>query len=487
MTANQAKEIWLVDKTKKKLKNSIEFLGFATQGVTGSSYLVNFEGKKILIECGGVQTNNLEKDYQSNSQQFRFKAKDLDYAIVNHGHIDHLMLIPKVVREGFEGKIIIPRGNKEIMKILLEDSAHIIEKDCEYLNKSRGKKYKPIYEKCDVEKTMSLVVEFDFENKYILDESIAFTFLPSQHIMNSAQLLLELKNKKKTTRVLYTSDLGNVKFGSSLYTTDLIKVEQADIVIGETTYCSEERSAKHFKERDRDIQVLKTIIDQFVIDNHSRVLIPVFANHRCQVMLKLIYDLYKDSEADFDVIIDSPMAIRITKYYSELLQGAEKRLYDEMLSWGRLKFIDGYDASVACIGDSRPKVILSASGMLSAGRATNHLAHIIEDSRSAVLLCGYASPNTLAGMIKDPRNATLKISGTDYKNKVQLYSLKTMSSHMQYSDLLDYYSSINCNEIYLVHGNSDKYKFAQVLQDRYSDELKSTKVFIPLLNDIIEI
>ena len=466
-----------MEKTKKKAKNILEFVGCASEQVTGSSYYVIFEGKKILLECGGVQTNNLEKDYQSNSQPFKFKAKELDYLICNHSHIDHIMLVPRLVKEGFVGEIIIPKGNREIMRILWEDSAHIIEKDMEYLNKSRGKKYKPIYEKCDVDTTMSRIVEFDFNIKYILDSSISFTFLPSQHIMNSAQLLLELKNKK-TTRILYTSDLGNTKFGSSIYATDLVKVESADIVIGETTYCSEERSAKNQSERDRDIQVLKTVIDQFVVDGKSRVLIPVFANARCQVMLRLIYDLYKDSTEVFDVVIDSPMATKITKYYSELLDGSEKTLYEKIISWSRLRFIDGYEDSVACAGDINPKVILSASGMLNAGRAINHLSHIIEDQKSAVLLCGYASPNTLAGIIKDPRNVTLNIGGKEYKNKVQIYSLKTMSSHMQYSELLDYYSSINCKTIYLVHGNSDRYKFAQVLQDKYSELNKTTKVYI---------
>jgi len=191
-----------------------------------------------------------------------------------------------------------------------------------------------------------------------------------------------------------------------------------------------------------------------------------------------IRDRFKDSKEDFNVVIDSPMAVKLTKLYSSLLTGRDKREYDEMLKWDKLKLLEDYEDSKACIQSNTPCVVISASGMLTAGRSISHLQSIIEDPRSCVLTCGYASPNKLAGIIKEAKEPIIKIGKEEYKNKVQLVQLTTMSSHMQHLDLLFYYSNINCQEIYLVHGNSDRYKFAQTLEDKYRELNKTTKVFI---------
>lgn len=464
--------------SKQKKKSKISFIGMAAEQVTGSMYLLETNGSKILIECGGSQTNNIEKDYQTNSRQFDFKARELDYVVLGHSHIDHIFLVPRLIKEGFNGRIIIPKGNYNIMKILWEDSAHIISKDCEYLNKSRTKKYQPIYEQTHVDMTMSMVDEYSFDKRFKLTDDISFEFYPSQHIMNSAQVMLYVKNGSKTSKILYTSDIGNIRYGKSNYTTEIKRVESADIVIGETTYCSEEKSARGAKDRERDLEKLKSVIDNYVIEKKSKVLLPVFANHRCQSMLKFIYDLYKDSGESFNVAIDSPMAIKITKEYSELLKGKEKREYDKMLEWDKLRFIDDFESSQACISSNIPMVVLSASGMMTAGRSIGHLQSIIEDPKSCVVICGYASPNTLSGKIKEGAQKEIEIGGKTYKNKVQLTSLVSMSSHMQYSELLDYYSSINCNSIYLVHGGEDRIKFAQTLEDKYRELNKTTKVYV---------
>lgn len=296
--------------------------------------------------------------------------------------------------------------------------------------------------------------------------------------MNSAQLLLTFKSGNSLRRLMYTSDLGNIRYGKTNYATDFVPVEFADVVIGETTYCSEEKSARGLKDREKDLEKLKAVIDQFVIDKKSKVLIPVFANHRCQSMLKFIYNMYKDSTEEFNVVIDSPMAIKITREYSNLLKGKEKRDYDKMLEWGRLRFVEDFESSQACISSNVPMVVLSASGMMTAGRSIGHLQSIIEDPNSCVVICGYALPNTLGGKIKEGTQKEIEIGGKTYKNKVQLTSLVSMSSHMQYSELLEYYSSINCNSIYLVHGNEDRIKFAQTLEDKYRELNKTTRVYV---------
>lgn len=471
----------------KKPKNTLEFLGMASEEVTGSSYLINWCGKKILLECGGYQSNNIEKDYVINSRQFKFKPKELDYVIILHLHSDHLMLVPRLVKEGFNGKIMIPDKSYDIAKIMWEDSAHIIGKDSEYLSKSYGKKYKPIYEKEDVENTLNKLQEYKFGIKHKLCEEISFVLYPSQHIMSSAQIKLFLKDNNRTKTLVYTSDLGNTRFGKSIYCSDFVPIQCGDIVIGETTYCSKEKSIRGNKDREKDLEKLKSVINQFVIENKRRVLIPAFALHRSQTMLKLIYDEFKDCKEDFNVVIDTPMGVKITKLYASLLTGRDKRDYEKILEWDKLKLLENYDDSLACIQSNTPCVVISASGMLTAGRSISHLQSIIEDEKSCVLTCGYSSPNTLAGVIKEAKQPKIKIGKEEYKNKVQLVQLMTMSSHMQHIDLLSYYSSINCQEIYLVHGNSDRYDFAQTLEDEYRRLNKTTKVFIGMKDNIVEI
>lgn len=471
----------------RKPKNTLEFLGMASEEVTGSSYLINWAGKRILLECGGYQSNNIEKDYVINSRQFKFKPKELDYFICLHLHADHGMLIPRLVKEGFNGTIILPDKSYDIAKIMWEDSAHIIGKDSEYLSKSYGKKYKPIYEKEDVDNTLDKVREYKFGIQHKLDDNVSFIFYPSQHIMSSAQIKLILKDNNKTKTFVYTSDLGNIRFGKSLYCTDFVPIQSSDITICETTYCSKEKSIRSIKDREKDLEKLKSVITQFVIDNKRRVLIPAFALHRTQTMLKMIYDLFKDSKDEFNIVIDTPMGVKITKLYANLLTGKDKREYEEMLKWDKLRLIEDYEDSKACVQSNTPCVIISASGMLTSGRSISHLQSIIEDEKSCVLTCGYSSPNTLAGIIKEAKQPVIKIGKEEYKNKVQLVQLITMSSHMQHMDLLEYYSSMNCREIYLVHGNSDRYEFAQTLEDEYRKLNKTTKVFIGIKDNVVEI
>ena len=462
----------------KKYNNILKFVGMASEQVTGSSYYIEWQGKKILLECGGSQTNNLEKDFTTNSQQFKFKPKQLDYVFILHFHSDHQFLVPRLVKEGFKGKIITPIKTYDIAKIMWEDSAHINLKDSEYLSKINGKKYNPIYEKEDVDNALDLIREYKFGIEHKLDDNISFLFVPSQHIMSASQIALTLRDGSKSRRIIYTSDLGNTKFGKSLYCDKFVPLSFGDIVIGETTYCSEEKSTRSKKDRDKDLEKIKSVVNQFVIENKRRVLIPSFALHRTQVMLKLLYDAFKDSQEDFNIVIDTPMGIKLTKLYANLLTGKDKVEFEEILNWNKLKLLENYEDSRACIQSNTPCVVISASGMLTAGRSISHLQSIIEDEKSCVLTCGYASPNTLAGMIKDGKMQKIKIGKEEYKNKVQLVQLTTMSSHMQYSELINYYSNINCNTIYLVHGNNDRYEFAQTLEDKYRELNKTTKVFI---------
>lgn len=474
--------------SKKKNEVKISFLGEATNCVTGSNILIEWKKTKILLECGLHQSNRLENDFMINSKNLPFKSSEI-YAIFSmHNHIDHIGKISVVYKNNSNARLIAPDKTREVMKILLEDSAHISLKDAEYLSKTRNKKYKPIYEKEDVEKTMRKLEEYEIDTIHELTKDISFRFTPSQHIIGACQLeLFFYEDNGNCKKLVYTSDLGNTSVGKKPYTWDFKPIENTDVFIGECTYSSPKRSNGK-KAREKDIQKLESVIRQFCGENKKKVLIPVFAQDRCQLMLKLIYDIFKDEKnLDFDVVIDSPMAIKVTREYINLLEGQEKKEYEKMLDWSRLKLVEEWKDSQLYIKEDKPMVVLSASGMLSAGRVISHFASIIEDEKSCIMTCGFSSPGTLASVIKEGKKKYIEVNGENYRNKVQLVQLKSLSSHMQYNELLSYYSNINgCKDLYLVHGNNDKYLFAQELQKRLKDKCKSTKVWIPIKNDVIK-
>jgi len=476
------------NKTKKKIDNNyIKMLGESSEAVTGSQFLVQWAGYKILLECGFYQSNCVEKDYMVNASNFNFKAKEIDFVFLLHNHCDHVGKTPKLYKDGYAGKILMPVKSKPITKIMLEDSAHIIEKDRTFLNKRYKKKLNPIYTTEDVDRTINNIVEYDLEVEHKINDNISFIMYPSQHVLGSAQLLLILTQGGKRKKILYTSDLGNTKFGHTPYASDFAPVKNANIVLGESTYGSSKKSCRSKKDRDKDIEKIKSAVNQFVIDNKAKLLIPAFSFHRTQIMLKYIYDLYQDHPEDFDVVIDSPMAIKVTKEFSNLLEGQEKIEFDKMMSWKKLKFVDDWEASEMCAKSDKPMVIISASGMMSAGRVVNHTAHIIEDEKSAIMICGYASPNTMAGVIREGKKKYIKIGEETYKNKAQLIQLRTMSSHMQHGELLKYYSGINYDSLYLVHGNGDRAEFRDEIEEKLRSKNKTSSVFLGEKDLIIEL
>lgn len=458
-------------------ENFIKFLGHSSGDVTGSQFYIEWKGKKILLECGLTQANNIEKDWLDNSSNFKFKPSQLDYCFVGHLHGDHFLKVPKLYADGYRGSIVMPKNSKAVGKIMMDDCCRIIKKDCEFINKRYNRNYKPYFDESHVDMAHDAIIEYGYNEWFKLDENISFMFKPSQHIISASQLLLRLKDKNKHIDILYTSDLGNVKYGESLYASKFEPFNACNILIGESTYSSTKRSGKN-KDREKDLEKIKTCIDQFVITNKKQLLCPVFALSRCQQMLTHIYDMYKDSKEDFDVIIDSPMSCKITKEFLNIIDKKDKNKYSEILQWNRLKFVETWEESEAFIQSGRSAVILSASGMMNAGRVISHMSNIIEDEKCGILLCGYASPYTLAGVIKEGKKKYIRIGDKEYRNKAQLIELKSMSSHMQADDLLRYYSSIKCNSVYLVHGGEDRYELAENLQNEYNKNGKSTKVYI---------
>ena len=226
---------------------------------------------------------------------------------------------------------------------------------------------------------------------------------------------------------------------------------------------------------------MKTVIEQFCIENKHRVLIPTFSLDRMPFIIWELYQLFgKDESFTVPVLIDSPLANRLLDCYSSILDGEVKNKFDEMMSWKNIRRIITPEDSKAAISDKGSKIICASSGMLCAGRSVKWIQSILPNENDCCLFVGYAGIDTLAGKIKHGTGQkTININGKPYKNKCCLVDLHSYSSHMQHDDLVKYYKSINCEKIYLVHGDEQaRIELKEDLEKALGDCCKSTRVVI---------
>ncbi len=466
----------------KKNKITLEVIGGNNNGVTGSCTLIKTNKTQYLFECGMIQDGHtvLENYKRNNDYIKKINTSDIDVIIVGHLHVDHIGMIPALYSKGkCNAKIILPKKSTAIFKEMLLDCAYINNRDIEALNIKRDTKLKPLYSEEDVYTALQYVEEYDSNIiQYITDE-LSVRFSPAGHIFLSQQVEVFININNHVKKILFTSDLGNViTQNSRVYVEPFKPVYTSNIVIGECTYSAKDRGMK-ISDYKKDLQKIKAVIQKHCIDSNNRVLIPTFSLDRCPYLLWILYQLFGDDETfKVPIIIDSPLTIRLLKIYSELLEGDKKETFDKILTWKNIRLIKTPEDSKAAISEKSRKIILSSSGMLTAGRSIKWTQNILPKENDCILFCGYAGENTLAWKIKHGNmQKTITINGVTLKNKCQIVDLKSFSSHMQREDLINYYKTINCDKIYLVHGNKeDKIIFKHDLESAISDCLKTTRI-----------
>lgn len=504
-------------KPKRKTdKIKVSFIGNHAESVTGSINLIEFGDRNVLLECGLVQSNSVEKDYKTNLKIIKnIKSKELDTIFVMHTHIDHIGLIPRLYKDGCTAKLIIPKNSTGIMTELLLDSAFIMGKEAisltnmynnrkvksinkgdknskikktKDLPKDKIKNIEPIYTKEDVLKMLDYVTEYDVDKDIFLDKEISFKYLPSRHLINGCQLLLNINHYNHKKTILYTSDLGNLSM-PPLFNGHFSPCSQADLVIAETTYAGRDMhtGANSLK---KDLEKLECMIREVCLEGKQKVLIPAFSLDRTQRLLKYIFDILMsdDTLKNIPIYVDSPLSKRITDEYLKILKGEERDMLETILKSKNVRFMDTYADSKALTESSKPCVILSASGM-GKGRVKQHIKSVIENEKAMICVCGYACENTLVYRIKNPalnnakikdgkqKTRAIKIDGYYYKNKCKIMELHSFSSHIQKKDMMKYYTEINYEKIALVHGNfKDKCDFAEELKKELKNKNRTSKV-----------
>ena len=420
------------------------------------------------------------ENYHANMKYIqKTKPQEVEFIIIGHLHADHIGMIPTLYARGkCNAKIIVPKGSTSILKEMWLDSSYINCRDIEVLNLKNDRNYEPFYTEDIVYKTLEYVEEIDSDKIETLSDELAIRYTDAGHILLSKQCEVYINGGSHTRKILFSSDLGNIATQDSRVFVEKFKpVSSANIAIMECTYCAKDRQCTKDTYK-KDIEKIKAVIDQYCVDNNSRVLIPSFSLDRTPYILWILYSLFgKDENFKVPILVDSPLTNRLLDCYSSIRDGKSKEQFDEMMSWKNIHRIIQPEDSKATIASSGAKVILSSSGMLTAGRSIKWTQNILPHAEDCILFMGYTGEDTLGYKIKHEKdNKTININGKPYKNKAQIVDLKSFSSHMQRQDMINYYKTLNCEKIYLVHGDSNKIEFKHDLEDAISDCLKSTKV-----------
>lgn len=436
----------------------IQFIGGA-RTVTGSQHLLTINGKRILLECGLFQGRR--KDTYEKNKSFKFDPNEIDALILSHAHIDHSGNIPNLVKNGFNGPIYATSATVDLCNIMLKDSAHLQERDVEWLNKR--KKYnnhesaEPLYSVEDVDSAISKFKSIDYNLPTEIFPGTIATFQDAGHILGSAGILLEIKEEGKKLRFGFSGDIGR-------HETPIIKdpdyFRDLDILIMESTYGNRIHTHSDAVEEE----VAKVVREVF--DRKGKIIIPAFAVGRTQLLVYVLHKLFDQNRIpEIPIYVDSPLAVnttRVFKEHPECFDRETNRIFiesgEDPFGFGRLKYITTVDQSKELNEIKDPMIIISASGMAEGGRILHHLANNIGNPKNLVLFVGYAAEHTLARKIMDGMER-VNILGDEYSVKCKIKTMDYFSGHADQNELLDYLQlnpQKRLKNIFLVHGEEDQ-------------------------------
>jgi len=433
----------------------IEFSGGAGC-VTGSSHLLRIKDKRILLDCGLYQG----KDEKTRGNDvFAYIPSTVDYVILSHAHIDHSGRIPLLFKRGFKGKILATPPTVDLCKIMLLDSAYIQEQDAEWENKKRQRKgldpIDPLYTVEDAEKSLLGFQAVQFNEPYEVFDGFKFTFKEAGHMLGAAITELFVKEEEREIKLVYSGDLGNQ--GIPLMK-EPVKITEADFLIIESTY----GNRIHPDSSSEKEELVKIINDTY--RRGGNVIIPSFAVGRTQELLYVLNEFREAGKLDqgIKVYVDSPLASKSTaifkantKYFDEESQIRIKG-GDDVLDFPNLFFTESVEDSVRLNNTKKGCVIISASGMASAGRVRHHLKHNLWRSECSVVFVGYQAEGTLGRIIQDGAKE-VTLFGEDIAVHAHVYSFTGLSGHADRKGLYEWVKSIKKGpkEIFLTHGDSE--------------------------------
>ncbi|HFC01389.1 MAG TPA: MBL fold metallo-hydrolase [Phaeodactylibacter sp.] len=470
----------------------VQFCG-AAGTVTGSSHLITLKnGYKILLDCGLYQGR--DEDMKNFNSTWYFKPQEIDLLILSHAHIDHCGRIPKLVRDGFQGDILCTHATRSLCAIMLLDSAKIQERDAEYYNKRLAKKKKkkrsktklqprtPLYTSEDVPPAMDLFVGLGYNRWHKVNKNVKMLFRDAGHILGSANVTLKINDGGEEIMLGFSGDIGRP---DRPILRDPQPMPEVDYMICESTYGDKDHAAKPAEEKR-----LLNIIRNTCVEKKGKLIIPAFSVGRTQ---EIVYMLDQMETAGLlpkiPVYVDSPLAVNATQIF-----GTHPECYDDNLNeylliddnpfgFNRLSYVREVAVSKSINDSKEPCIIISASGMMNAGRIRHHIFNNIDREKNTLLIVGYCSPNTLGGILRhEPEK--VKLFGEWKPVNMEIEIMDSFSAHADRGEIIQFLGNQKrLKKLFLVHGEPEKQKkFKKLL---IKNGFKSVK--IPKLTEMVKL
>lgn len=441
----------------------------AAETVTGSCHLLQLKnGSKILIDCGMFQGHT---DHD-NADPFGFDPKEVDILLITHAHLDHVGRIPKLVKEGFDGRIISLRSTMELAEVILLDSAKIMQEDYKTHYKKaqrRGEEEKvtlPLYDLDDARDVFNLNIQYaEYDKPISMGQDLHATFRNAGHILGSATIQIDFEEEGVPKTVVFSGDLGNKK--------DLIlqppeSVKKADALYIESTY-----GDRNHRSLDASIEEFKKAVKDTLI-NQGNVIIPSFAVERTQELLLLLKQMYYDKELpSCKIFLDSPMAIRATRIYSQYVQELNDVANEflerdgSVFDFPYLEYTLKGEDSMKINDEESGCIIIAGSGMCTGGRILHHFKHRLWNARNSVIFVGYQAVGTLGRLMVDGAES-IRIYREEIKVRAKIHMINGFSAHADQQELIAWMGQFEqLDKVFLIHGERDKQEvFKTVIEDK---------------------
>ncbi len=432
----------------------------AAGSVTGSCYLVeSSHGRKILVDCGLFQGG--KQIEARNWKSWGFDPAEINTVLITHAHLDHIGRLPKLVRDGFSGKVITSHPTAELSRIMLLDSAHIQEMDSEWQNRKNRRKnnspVKPLYSTEDAEKTLNFIKGVDRDQKIEIEPGFTARFRNAGHILGSSIIELWVEDENETKKIIFSGDIGK---NDQLIVKDPELIHDADYVFIESTYG--DRLHRSFD--DSKEELLEAI--NYAVENGEKIIIPAFAVERTQEILYILGEFSRQGKLpDIPIYLDSPLAIKATeifrnntKYYDDKAK-AILASGEDPFSLPRLQFTPDARQSADINELDGSAIVIAGSGMCNAGRIKHHLKHNLWKPGASIVFVGYQAAGTTGRMILEGKK-WVKIFWQSVAVKARVFSIGGFSAHADQAGLLEWLSNFKDSRpmVFVMHGEPDTSK-----------------------------
>jgi metallo-beta-lactamase family protein len=446
----------------------IHFHG-AAQTVTGSQYVIEINGKHLMLECGLFQGKR--NQYYERNLNFPIPAPKISAVLLSHAHIDHSGNLPYLVRQGFSGPIYATPATARLTEIMLLDSGHIQEADAEFVNKKRARRgeepIQPLYTQQDALQVRPYLTPIPYEQPFEPLPGVTAQFFEAGHILGSASICLTLEEKGQRVTLWFSGDIGREKL--PLLKDPILPFGKIDYLLMESTY-----GDKPHRDPDEAFSEFSAVV-QNTADQGGKIIIPAFAVGRTQELVYCLHQMVENgSLPPIPIYVDSPLAVQASMIFQEFpdyFDDETQRFIQQdrhpALSFEQLHYVQSVEESKKINDMPGPLVIISASGMAETGRILHHLRNNIENPRNTIVIVSWQAPDTLGRQLAE-RATKVKIFGETFQRRAKIATIGGLSAHAGQDMLIRYaQAAMPQRNLFLIHGEPNAATtLAQLLTER---------------------